>query len=392
MREGESAGQRAALVGVIAGNGIAAVAYGLLQPVLTIRMAHAGHSDVVIGAVASAWALGIVAGSPFYARIIQRFGPKPSLLLGLFSAGILMLLFTTTSRVAAWGLLQCMQGMAFGHFWVLSESLINTWATPARRGRVAGLYVVVLGVGGALGPLLMTVIGTGGVLPFITCAALLAAAAIPLLWMQSTAARWEESKHSTPHAGAILMTFPGLILLGLAAGFVDQGPQSLLPPFALNMEATVHAVSLMLFAMALGRALFVVPIGLLADRSSPERVLALCAGATAVLIVGVYLLWAHAWVTLVLWFVLGALFDAFYALGMTWIGHRVPAPDLPAANTAFVVLHSLGGFGGAALLGAVMDWWGPVGYPIAISLFAAAVALLWMRAGGLAHRRARGTR
>lgn len=392
MRDVESAVHRAALVRVIAGNGIAAVAYGLLQPVLTIRMAHAGHSDVVIGSVASAWALGIVAGSPFYARIIQRFGPKPSLLLGLFSAGILMLLFTTTSRVVAWGLLQCIQGMAFGHFWVLSESLINTWATPARRGRVAGLYVTVSGVGGALGPLLMNGIGTGGVLPFITCAALLAAAAIPLLWMQGAAARWEGFRQPTRHAGAILMASPGLIALGLAAGFADHGPQSLLPPFALNMGATVHAVSMMLFAMALGRALFVVPIGMLADRSSTERILALCAGATAVLIIGVYLLWAHAWVALALWFVLGAMFDAFYALGMTWIGHRVPASDLPAANTAFVVLHSLGGFGGAALLGAVMDWWGPAGYPIAISVFAAAVALLWMRVGGLTHRRARGTR
>jgi len=154
MRDAGWAGRRAAMGGVIASNGIAAIAYGLLQPVLTLRMAHAGHSDLVIGAVASAWALGIVAGSPFYARIIRRFGPKPSLLLGLMTAGILMLLFTTTHHVAAWGLLQCIQGLAFGHFWVLSESLINTLVDPKARGRVAGLYVTVLGLGGALGPLL----------------------------------------------------------------------------------------------------------------------------------------------------------------------------------------------------------------------------------------------
>ncbi|SBP87591.1 MFS transporter [Thiomonas delicata] len=391
MQNVESAAHRAALAGVIASNGVAAMAYGLLQPVLTIRLAHADHSDLVIGAVASAWALGIVAGSPFYARIIRRFGRKPSLLFGLFSAGMLMLLFTTTSQVMVWGLLQCIQGLAFGHFWVLSESLINTWVAPSVRGRVASLYVTVLGVCGALGPLWINVIGTGGVLPFVTCAALLGVAATPLLWMQDSETRTEEAQQPPRHAAAILMAFPGLIVLGFAAGFADHGPQSLLPPFALDMGATVHAVSLMLFAMALGRALFVVPIGILADRSSLERVLAACAATTAVLVVGVYLLWSHVWVALILWFILGALFDAFYALGMTWIGHFVPAPDLPVANTAFVVLHSLGGFGGTTLLGAVMDWWGPVGYPLAISGFAVPVALLWMQAAGRTRQRIRET-
>jgi predicted MFS family arabinose efflux permease len=224
----------------------------------------------------------------------------------------------------------------------------------------------------------MIEIGTSGVLPFVACAVLLAAAVIPLLGIQIPQEKSGESQKPTRHAAAILMVFPGLIVVGLSAGFADHGPQGLLPPFALEMGATVHAVSLMLFAMALGRALFVVPIGMLAARSSAERVLAGCAAATAVLVTGVYLVWAHAQVVLVLWFALGALFDAFYALGMTWIGHRIPAPDLPAANTAFVVLHSLGGFGGAALLGAAMDWWGPSGYPLTVAVVSAMVTILAM--------------
>ena len=372
---------RVAIGAVIASNGIAAVAYGLLQPVLTIRMERAGHSALVIGVVASAWALGIVAGSPFYARIIRRFGTRPSLVLGLLAAGVLMLLFTTTGHVAVWALLQCVQGLAFGHFWVLSESLINTLVDPKARGRVAALYVTVLGLGAALGPLLMNSVGTTGALPFVLCAALLWMGSAPLLLVRLPALTSQES--ASPRFRSIVSAFPGLIAIGLAAGFADHGPQGLLPPFALTMGATVHAVSLMLFALACGRALFVLPIGMLADRHPVDWVLAGCAAGTALLVGGIYLLWSHAAIVLALWFALGALLDAFYALGMALIGHRVQTQDLASANTAFVVLHSLGGFAGAALLGGAMDGWGPIGYPVVVAAVSLALTVLvWPRRVG----------
>lgn len=56
-----------------------------------------------------------------------------------------------------------------------------------------------------------------------------------------------------------------------------------------------------------------------------------------------------------------ASFDVFYALGVALIGTRFANHELAAANTVFVVLHSMGGFGGSVLVGWAMDATGPVG-------------------------------
>lgn len=374
--------RRLSLAAIIASNGMAAAAYGLLQPVLSIRLQQSGSSSLVIGIVASIWSLGIVAGSPYYARIIHRLGALPSLVVGLLTTGTLIVLFPFVHDAVAWAFFQFLQGLAFGHFWVLSEAWINSMACARSRGRTIAVYVTVLGLGASLGPLLVNLVGEAGALPFVTCSALLLLGSAPLFLLRGIEPEREET--APPPVRKVIRTLPLLVIVGLVAGFADHAPQGMLPAFALAQGSSVHRLALMLFALGAGRALFVVPIGMLADRFSVTRVLATCSLISVGLIWALLMAWGQASLVYATLFVLGASFDAFYALGVALIGTRFANHELAAANTVFVVLHSLGGFGGSVLVGGAMDVAGPIGYVASI----AAVVLLLPLSLGLAQLRA----
>ncbi|WP_375636074.1 MULTISPECIES: hypothetical protein [unclassified Bartonella] len=64
---------------------------------------------------------------------------------------------------------------------ILSEFWINSYAPPKRRGFVLSIYAIVLGLGFAVGPMLLAKVGTQGFIPFAVGYSLIILAAIPIL-------------------------------------------------------------------------------------------------------------------------------------------------------------------------------------------------------------------
>ena len=347
----------------------AAMAFGLLQPVLTIRMEQAGQSSAMMGVVVSAWSLAIIVGGPFYPKIIYKLGVKPSLVSGLALTGTLILLFPFSNNPFVWASFQFLLGLAFGHFWVVSEAWLNTLAKGERRGLTTSLYVVSLAIGGSIGPLLINLVGYEGFAPFILCSAILILGATPLFFLASPPSLNEEEP---PRFRLIIAAFPMILVLGLVAGFTDQAPTGLLPAYILKAGFDVTFVTLALFAVGLGKLLFVIPIGLLADYASPRLALVLSSSLCIALVLALPATHGHPYYLLTILFLFGALLDAFYALSLAQLGTSYRGVELASANTVFVMLHSFGSFGGSLGLGLSMDTFGTNGY----SLFIAMIVVL----------------
>ena len=122
--------------------------------------------------------------------------------------------------------------------------------------------------------------------------------------------------------------------------------------------------------MALGQ----LPIGWLADRMDPRRLIVACTVAS----LGAALLLPLAigqpvlqWPLLIVW---GAALGGFYTLGMIMMGQRFRGADLAAVNAAFVVMWGIGGISGPALSGAAMDIFGREALPA----FVAASCLVFL--------------
>lgn len=356
----------------------AALAFGLLQPVLAIQMEQSGHSSAMIGVVVSIWSLAIIVGSPFYPQIIYRLGVKPSLVSGLAVTASLILLFPLSRDPIVWALFQFLLGLTFGHFWIVSEAWINALATSERRGLTTSIYVVSIALGGSLGPLLIRVIGYEGMAPFLLCSASLVLGAAPVFFVANLP---QLDRDKPSRFRTIVGAFPMILILGLVAGFTDQGPTGLLSTYILKAGHNVEVVTLALFILGLSRVLFIIPLGIFADRTSHRLALIVSSLLCILLVLLLPVTHSQPLKLFALLFLLGALLDAFYALSLAELGSRYMGSQLASANTVFVMLHSIGSFGGSIGLGQSMDTFGTLGYSLFIVIVVALLPLGYFTLG-----------
>ena len=80
----------------------------------------------------------------------DRFGRKPTVLIGMTGAVVVGALFTTETPLFLWGIL-CYEGIASGFKTAGGQSYLISAVPPNRLGQATGLYFVSSTVGGAIG-------------------------------------------------------------------------------------------------------------------------------------------------------------------------------------------------------------------------------------------------
>jgi len=114
---------------------------------------------------------------------------------------------------------------------------------------------------------------------------------------------------------------------------------------------------------ALGNILFQLPIGFVSDQMDRGKLLlslgvfGIC-GAIALALAGPSRLVLFCGL-LVIW---GGGVGSLYAVGLAHLGSRYRGPDLASANTAFIMLYSLGMLTGPPIAGFGMDLVSPNGF------------------------------
>ena len=73
-----------------------------------------------------------------------------------------------TDDMAAFFILNLLAGLGLIVRWVTCDTWIVTIAPVEARGRAIGMHETLMGLGIALGPLLLSLTGTSGTLPFLT--------------------------------------------------------------------------------------------------------------------------------------------------------------------------------------------------------------------------------
>src|SRR6202051_4703996 len=120
---------------------------GFLASLLPLRFSAMGMSDGVIGLIATAEALGFLAGCLYAHRVIAPVGlerayatfasVKSVAILGLYFAG---------SSVPTLALLRFLIGVNAAGLAIIVESWLNALVPNAQRGRVLTIYVLVYGL------------------------------------------------------------------------------------------------------------------------------------------------------------------------------------------------------------------------------------------------------
>lgn len=354
------------LVAIIGMIGVVGLVFGLTAPLLNLLLERQGMSGRMIGLNGAMTALGALIFTPFIPSIALRVGPFRLLFATLTATALLLLAFKLFDDYRTWFALRFLMGIAVVVPFLISEIWINQIATPQNRGRMLGIYAACISAGFGTGPLLMQVTGVGGWTPFIVAAALVLVAMGAINMARGDSPYLDPMGHKSPLP--YVRAAPLAILAGLMYGAIETGIFGLLPVYGVRSGFGEGMAAAQLTVIAAGNILLQYPVGWLADKTPPRRVLMLCAvtgvlgGALLPALKDSLLMWP-------LLFVWGGTITGMYTVALTMLGQKYTGLALASANAALIVAYNAGAMGGPPLLGQAMDLVDPDGLAYGLAGF-----------------------
>jgi MFS family permease len=358
--------------------GVFGLALGLTYPLLSLMMAEAGFSDLMIGFNGASTCVGVILSTFILPRLLQSIGAFPVVVLGLAGTAASLLAMPFTDPEVTWLALRILLGLCLNMIFVVSEAWLNSVTGEAIRGRVIGVYATVMAAGFALGPLLLVALGGAGLLPFIVCAAIIAASILLILPLRRRSA----AELVGMRLGTLkLFLRVGALLAGvvLVFAFFDAAIMTLLPVYMLRAGFTAAFGSAALSAMLIGMVLAQFPVGWLLDRYSRPAVIAGCALAAAL---GCALLPLSLYTPAALWpllVILGGASFALYTGALTVLGEHFRGQLLLAGSACFALAYGVGGTLGPLAGGAVLHAFGANAMPALFAVVFLGLAVLVLR-------------
>ncbi len=126
--------------------------FGILSFVLPIYGRQLGASALEIGGFFSAVSVVPVLVRPFLGRIMDRWGRRPFLLLGLIGYALSMVVFSFSSNILQLTLARFIQGLGQAFLWLAAFTIVADVAGEDFRGTSYGLYTFAYFLGALIGP------------------------------------------------------------------------------------------------------------------------------------------------------------------------------------------------------------------------------------------------
>ncbi len=299
--------------------------------------------------------------------------------IGISAAGFLAA--TWLHAAWFWFVVRFVIGVGMALHWVISETWINHATPDHRRGFVAGVYSALMGLGFAIGPVILGLTGSEGPAPLVVSAAIVLLAGLPLLWLRGAGpAMGAPTGHSL--LGVVRLA-PVIMLASVISGFVDTATLALLPVYGLAVGMDEATAVLQLTVATLGAVALQLPIGWLGDRLGRRHALVGCAALKTATVAALPAALGEPWLLWPLLFAWGGVMVAFYTLALALMGARFRGDLLAQATSALVITYCLGSIAGPLAVGAAMDALGAPGFVlgmVAVSALLTVTALARLRA------------
>jgi MFS family permease len=345
---------------------------GFLSTLIAVRLQEAGTSEIMLGAVAAAYFLGLTIGSRHVSRVVRRVGHIRAFaaFASLYSASALIYVFA--QHPLPWAALRFVDGLCMAGVFICLESWLNERALPKARGTILAAYMMALYGGQAVGQFLLNLSASRPSLPFIAASILLSLTVIPVLL---TRISQPEPSEDSPLPMRNLYGISPLGIVGaLGTGLILGAFYGLGAAYARAIGASLAQTALFMSFAILGGVALQWPLGLLSDRFDRRRVLVLTffgtlAAALFIAIVAPTGPWLIGLAAL-----FGGLAFALYPLSVAHTNDQLDPRQRLAASGGLVLVYSAGAVAGPLVAASAMKWAGPAGLFLSIGLFAGLVA------------------
>ena len=342
------------------GLGVMTAGHGLQSTLVGLRATLEKFPGATIGVIMTGFYVGYVVGAHFAPRVVQSVGHVRTFGALSAMAGVTSLLHVLVVDPWVWIAVRFLTGICIAGLTVVIESWLNDRASNEMRGRVLGLYVVVLYSAVMCGNLLLNIAQPSSWQLFAVCAVLFSMAVIPVLLSASPA--------PTFHAPApvsvkrLLAASPlgvvGTFVTGMSNGaFFGMGAV-----FASKVGFTVESTSVFMTSLVLGGVLMQWPVAWLSDRLDRRWVLAgVTLAAAGVAAVAITLPGDQPLLLYGVAFAIGGLSLPMYSLCAAHTNDFVNAEEMVASAGGLAFANGAGAIFGPVCASAAMAAIGPRG-------------------------------
>jgi MFS family permease len=315
---------------------------GYLGSLLPLRFSAMGMSDGVIGLIATAEALGFLAGCLYAHKVIAPVGLERAYatFASLKSVAILGLYFTGSIPTLA--LLRFLIGVNAAGLAIIVESWLNALVPNAQRGRVLTIYVLVYGLFFGLGQLFSQNLNVGGPELLLIAGISTTLALVPLVAIDVRAPVLP--RRVKLEILKALRTSPVSVTACLLNGLILTAFTTVGPLFGARIGFDQQRIVLLMACVSLGGLFLQWPIGYFSDKI--DRLHALIGLGLGIVAVGAALAWDNhrmPFALLALLFgIFGGLAESLYAVGVAHANDRAVATDYVALSSTLLFVWALG--------------------------------------------------
>jgi MFS family permease len=342
------------------------VQIGTVTPLLSLSLEQQGVEPAKIGVIVSASWLAIL--------LLYKWVPRLLAHLGLVKTNILSALLTISALIGM--TLTHHLGLIFALNFVLGIGLILRWiacdtwivavASKDERGRAIGVHETLMGLGIAVGPLLLVVFGVGSATPYYACAVIVLLSGLLALTLKPY-----DTQPQTPaekRHGKLFSIIPTALCGAFIAGFAETSSVSFLAGYSLSAGYLLTAATLLISVFGIGGTLLQLPIGWMADRSSYKIGQLVCG---LVLLLGTFAIpfsQPLPWLATLIVFLWGGAIGGMNTLAVIEAGDRVGEHQVSTAMTAIAMFYTLGSVLGPIVTGAMVSYVSEHGLMISVGV------------------------
>ena len=318
------------------------VGAGVLGSLLPLRFSAMGLSPGIIGLIATAEALGFLAGCLYAHRVIAPVGLERAYaaFAGMKAVAILGMHFADS--VPALALLRFLLGINAAGLAIIVESWLNALVPNEQRGRVLTIYVLVYGLFFGGGQLLSQNLNVAGPEALILSAIATLLALVPMAGIDVKAP-------ALPHKVTLeilkaFKTSPVSVLACLVNGLVLTAFTTVGPLFGEKIGFDQQHIIILMACVSLGGLFLQWPIGYISDKV--DRLYALIGLGAGTLGVALVLITADKSMPFLLmaslFAVFGGVAESLYAVGVAHANDRAVMADYVALSSTLLFVWALG--------------------------------------------------